>query len=219
MTSRKTRAFWTALLLTALSAAWIGSRAPAAEYIWIEGEAPKSQNMTRHPWWYDKVKKDQLSGGDFISNWTDKQPGEATYDFRAKAARTTTSGSAPTRRRQSSPTNSMTASGPSSPCSRPRITSTSPKTARSTCGSLPGSRWAQSSSPRATTPSSSRCTATTTTMGCWTVSCLPAAPSRPRANGNRARNPTRARWPPRVAGRFSRHATSSILRHYWISAA
>ena len=41
--------------------------------------------MTRHPWWYDKVKKDQLSGGDFISNWTDKQPGEATYAFRASA--------------------------------------------------------------------------------------------------------------------------------------
>ena len=41
--------------------------------------------MTRHPWWYDKVKKDQLSGGDFISNWSDKRPGEATYAFRASS--------------------------------------------------------------------------------------------------------------------------------------
>jgi hypothetical protein len=39
--------------------------------------------MTRHPWWYDKVKRDQLSGGDFISNWNDKQAGEATYSVQA----------------------------------------------------------------------------------------------------------------------------------------
>ena len=42
--------------------------------------------MKRHPWWYDKVKSGQLSGGDLISNWSDK-PGEATYAFRAPASR------------------------------------------------------------------------------------------------------------------------------------
>jgi len=62
------------------------ARAPAADYIWVEGESPQAQTMTRHPWWYDKVKKEQLSGGDFISNWSDKQPGEATYSFRASTA-------------------------------------------------------------------------------------------------------------------------------------
>src|ERR1035437_3940175 len=60
--------------------------AQAAGYIWVEGEAPQSQNMTRHPWWYDKVKTDLLSNGDFISNWSAK-PGEATYTFMAPAAK------------------------------------------------------------------------------------------------------------------------------------
>src|SRR5271157_1559057 len=84
--SRETRSLPTTLLFAALlTTVWVGPRARAADYIWVEGESPQSQSMTRHPWWYDKVKKDQLSGGDFISNWTDKQPGEATYAFRATA--------------------------------------------------------------------------------------------------------------------------------------
>ena len=68
----------------------------AAEYIWIEGESPQAQSMTRHPWWYDQVKRDQLSGGDFISNWNDKRAGEATYGFRAGGGQYV-SGSAPIR--------------------------------------------------------------------------------------------------------------------------
>ncbi|MBM4035410.1 MAG: hypothetical protein FJ291_27010 [Planctomycetes bacterium] len=60
--------------------------AAAGEFIWVEGEAAKSSTMRRHPWWYDKVKRDQLSGGDFMSNWSDK-PGEATYAFAAPAAK------------------------------------------------------------------------------------------------------------------------------------
>ncbi len=61
-------------------------RAPGAvDYIWVEGEKPVTQTMTRHPWWYDKVKKYQLSGGDFISNWNEKQAGEAAYAVQAPA--------------------------------------------------------------------------------------------------------------------------------------
>jgi hypothetical protein len=41
--------------------------------------------MHRHPYWYDQVKRDRLSGGDLISNF-DKQPGEASYRFDAPAA-------------------------------------------------------------------------------------------------------------------------------------
>ena len=37
-----------------------------AETIWIEGEKPVRSTMNRHPWWYDQVKRDQFSGGDFI---------------------------------------------------------------------------------------------------------------------------------------------------------
>ncbi len=84
-TSRETRRLPTLLLFAVGLAVSAGPRLRAADYIWIEGESPQSQTVTRHPWWYDKVKKDQLSGGDFISNWTDKQPGEATYAFRARA--------------------------------------------------------------------------------------------------------------------------------------
>ena len=64
--------------------------ASAADYIWIEGEAAKSNTVTRHPWWYDNVKKDQFSGGGFISNWNDKQPGEAVYDINADSDRSDT---------------------------------------------------------------------------------------------------------------------------------
>ncbi|HLX60200.1 MAG TPA: hypothetical protein VKX17_02850 [Planctomycetota bacterium] len=61
----------------------------AADFIWIEGESAKSNTVTRHPWWYDKVKTEQLSGGDYISNWGDK-PGEAIYEFTADADRNDT---------------------------------------------------------------------------------------------------------------------------------
>ncbi len=57
-----------------------------AKWIWIEGEKPTRTDVTRHPWWYDKVKRDQLSGGDLISNWSDKKPGLVEYSFSAGSA-------------------------------------------------------------------------------------------------------------------------------------
>lgn len=62
-----------------------GSHANAA-YIWIEGEKPTKSDVHRHPWWYDKVKTDELSGGDLISNWDDTKPGLITYTFQAEQA-------------------------------------------------------------------------------------------------------------------------------------
>ena len=58
--------------------------AASAESIWIEGERPTKSTMNRHPWWYDQVKKDQLSGGDWISNFEPKKPGEAEYSVTTK---------------------------------------------------------------------------------------------------------------------------------------
>lgn len=55
-------------------------------WIWIEGEKPAESRVTRHPWWYDQVKRHDFSGGDFISHWSDKQPGELTYRFDAPEA-------------------------------------------------------------------------------------------------------------------------------------
>ena len=56
-----------------------------AAWIWVEGEKPTNSTMHRHPYWYDQVKRDQLSGGDLISNFHD-QPGEAFYRFTAPSA-------------------------------------------------------------------------------------------------------------------------------------
>jgi hypothetical protein len=49
--------------------------------IWIEGEAAARSTMNRHPWWYDKVKADALSGGAWMSNFNDDKAGTADYDF------------------------------------------------------------------------------------------------------------------------------------------
>ena len=46
--------------------------------IWQEGESPAKSAMHRHPWWFDQVKKDLLSGGDWISNFA-KEEGTAEY--------------------------------------------------------------------------------------------------------------------------------------------
>ena len=60
--------------------------AAKADYIWIEGEHPSHAQVTRHPWWYDKVRKDQLSGGDLISNWDPAHAGELIYTFDSPTA-------------------------------------------------------------------------------------------------------------------------------------
>jgi hypothetical protein len=68
-------AFGVFLLTTPARAAWI----------WVEGEKPTKSTMHRHPYWYDQVLKDQLSGGDFISNFDDA-PGEASYSVKIASA-------------------------------------------------------------------------------------------------------------------------------------
>ncbi len=73
------------LLALALPFAASGVSARAA-HIWVEGESPSSHSMNRHPWWYDQVKKDQLSGGDYISNFHETKKGAAEYRFDAPEA-------------------------------------------------------------------------------------------------------------------------------------
>lgn len=51
----------------------------AEEYIWVEGEAATSRKVQPHSWYSDSVKKDQLSEGAWISNFTDKADGVASY--------------------------------------------------------------------------------------------------------------------------------------------
>ncbi len=47
------------------------------DYLWIEGESAASQNMVRHNW-YDSVKKNQLSGGEWLSHFG-RNAAEAAY--------------------------------------------------------------------------------------------------------------------------------------------
>jgi hypothetical protein len=56
-----------------------------ADAIWIEGESSTSHQMTRHGW-YDSVKQDALSGGQWISNFNDQRAGTAQYTFRVLEA-------------------------------------------------------------------------------------------------------------------------------------
>lgn len=51
----------------------------SAATVWREGEDPTSHKMNRHPWWYDKVKTHELSGGGWISNFNDEKQGTADY--------------------------------------------------------------------------------------------------------------------------------------------
>jgi len=59
------------------------------DLIWIEGEAPKTKEVSPVHGWYNDIKKDLLSGGDWLSNFGDKD-GFATYDVPVKKAGTYT---------------------------------------------------------------------------------------------------------------------------------
>ena len=71
---------WRWLLLLGLAVQQAG-----AAWVWIEGEQPAVSRMNRHPW-YDQVRRDQLSGGAGLSNFSDTKAGEAEYRFEAPAA-------------------------------------------------------------------------------------------------------------------------------------
>ena len=58
---------------------------PAAS-VWIEGEAATSTNTKKHPWYGGEVKKDLLSGGDFVSHFDGKKPAEIIFKFDAPEA-------------------------------------------------------------------------------------------------------------------------------------
>ena len=55
-----------------------------ATTLWVEGENPSANTMHRHPWWFDQVKPDLLSGGTWISNFA-KEEGTADYKVKLDA--------------------------------------------------------------------------------------------------------------------------------------
>ncbi|MCC7494366.1 MAG: hypothetical protein IT204_18560 [Fimbriimonadaceae bacterium] len=63
--------------------------APAAAgptFVWVEGEQATRTNAVRHPWYGQAVKRELLSGNDFLSHWSDRGPGEAEYRVTLPAA-------------------------------------------------------------------------------------------------------------------------------------
>ncbi len=58
---------------------FLGVATAQGQTVWREGERPDQSSMNRHPWWYDQVKKELLSGGDWISNFSEEKEGTAEY--------------------------------------------------------------------------------------------------------------------------------------------
>lgn len=63
------------------ASAWAADPLPAG-VIWIEGEDAGDKQVSHHGW-YDSVKKDALSGGEWLSHFDENRPGTASYEFRA----------------------------------------------------------------------------------------------------------------------------------------
>jgi len=55
----------------------------AGEAVWIEGEDATQHNFKKHGW-YDRVRKDMLSGREWLSHYRQGQPGVATWRFTVK---------------------------------------------------------------------------------------------------------------------------------------
>ncbi|MCO6047322.1 hypothetical protein NG895_25760 [Aeoliella sp. ICT_H6.2] len=59
--------------------------ASGADFIWIEGEDATRQQATQHGW-YDSVKKETLSGGEWLSHFDEGREGTAEFDFQVDQA-------------------------------------------------------------------------------------------------------------------------------------
>ncbi|HVE39613.1 MAG TPA: hypothetical protein VNM14_06975 [Planctomycetota bacterium] len=59
------------------------------DLIWVEGEAARTKEISPPHSWYTSIKKDLLSGGDWVSNFGDKD-GIVVYDLAVKKAGTYT---------------------------------------------------------------------------------------------------------------------------------
>jgi len=79
MTSSHPLSFRRALWFLAAMFSWLPVF-PAAgqDFVWIEGEQAVKKSVTQHSW-YNSVKKIELSGGEWLSNYGDS-PGTAEYE-------------------------------------------------------------------------------------------------------------------------------------------
>ena len=146
----------------------------SAAWIWVEGEKPAESTMNRHPWWYDQVKTEQLSGGDFISNFDEDKTGRGRVPrSRRRRPASTSSGSARIRCRRSCPTSSTAGRGRPSIWTRTSAGSIEHRRRRQARPAVPRldqGRQGDAAS-RARTPFASAWTARTTITAISTASC------------------------------------------------
>jgi hypothetical protein len=74
--------YGTLLILAALAAipTLIAAAEASADVIWIEGEDANHKQVSRHAW-YDSVKKETLSGQEWLSHFDETQEGRAEFEF------------------------------------------------------------------------------------------------------------------------------------------
>lgn len=60
----------------------------AAGLVVVEGEDAVRAEVARHPWWYDQVVTNELSGGAWISHFSGERTGEVTYCVQVATAGT-----------------------------------------------------------------------------------------------------------------------------------
>ena len=158
-------------------------------FLWIEGEDATVKNVKSHPWWYDRVKRDKLSGGKWLHHFDEKVEGTAEYEVKAplRGDYHFWLHANPVAARLSYQLDK----GPG--CSSTRWTrrlatsSTSPPTASPTFASSAGYPSVSSPSTRARTPSASSSTAPPSTTAASTSSSSPPSRSPPRASSARFR--------------------------------
>lgn len=68
------------LLAFATAALAMPAAHAADDLVWVEGESAATKTVARHGWYSDAVKKDQLSGQDWVSNFGNAD-GLASYDL------------------------------------------------------------------------------------------------------------------------------------------
>src|SRR4029079_16409246 len=76
---------WQSLMLFLLAAAGVPASAgaqakPDEDSVWVEGESASSPTGVGNPWYSDAVRKEQMSGGGWLSHFSATAAGEARYD-------------------------------------------------------------------------------------------------------------------------------------------
>lgn len=56
---------------------------PDEDFIWVEGENATVKQVSPHPWYSEAVRKEQMSGGGWLSHFSSTTDGTARYDVSA----------------------------------------------------------------------------------------------------------------------------------------